>query len=442
MSLFGGTASQTHNRNLVEFKAGKMNLRGSMVYPDKRKGLVYLYQGNDMLMHLCWKDRSSNSIEDDLVIFPDEIDFKKVTQNTTGEYKNNSYVILQTKKPYIYIIGRVYVLKWRSNSRKLFFWMQEPKEDEDEEFCKKINELLNHPPTSGFGDDISDASGSHPLQPLMERMAAGGGAGGGIDPNDLSNVLRNMAPNELASLLTSSFGRGSRRTGLIQGMNRSGGSPSSSTQHTTDSRPNTAPASTHATGTTVTSTSRTGGSSSKPRNGGTSSSSSTAAPKNTASSTASSGSKSGSIQLSALTNVLANLGSNATQTTEATETSSSNPAIDLCDIMTSENLIPLLANKDVQEKLLAHLPEGSTVPNTEKELKESIQSPQFRQAVSAFSAALQSGELGPLLVQFDFPDDVVTAANEGDLQAFAQALEKHYKKSNEKKSSDNTMDTS
>ncbi|CAF2914388.1 unnamed protein product [Rotaria sp. Silwood2] len=416
MSLFGGTASQTHNRNLVEFKAGKMNLRGSMVYPDKRKGLVYLYQGNDMLMHLCWKDRSSNSIEDDLVIFPDEIDFKKVTQNTTG---------------------RVYVLKWRSNSRKLFFWMQEPKEDEDEEFCKKINELLNHPPTSGFGDDISDASGSHPLQPLMERMAAGGGAGGGIDPNDLSNVLRNMAPNELASLLTSSFGRGSRRTGLIQGMNRSGGSPSSSTQHTTDSRPNTAPASTHATGTTVTSTSRTGGSSSKPRNGGTSSSSSTAAPKNTASSTASSGSKSGSIQLSALTNVLANLGSNATQTTEATETSSSNPAIDLCDIMTSENLVPLLANKDVQEKLLAHLPEGSTVPNTEKELKESIQSPQFRQAVSAFSAALQSGELGPLLVQFDFPDDVVTAANEGDLQAFAQALEKHYKKS-----SDNTMDTS
>ena len=38
-----------------------------------------------MLMHLCWKDRSSNSPEDDLVIFPDEIEFKKVTQNTTGK---------------------------------------------------------------------------------------------------------------------------------------------------------------------------------------------------------------------------------------------------------------------------------------------------------------------------------------------------------------------
>jgi hypothetical protein len=42
-----------------------------------------------------------------------------------------------------------------------------------------------------------------------------------------------------------------------------------------------------------------------------------------------------------------------------------------------------------------------------------------------------------------FPDEVLTAANQGDLQAFAQALEKHYKKSNdEKKPSDNTMDTS
>lgn len=31
MSLFGGAASQARSRNLVEFKAGKMNLRGTMV---------------------------------------------------------------------------------------------------------------------------------------------------------------------------------------------------------------------------------------------------------------------------------------------------------------------------------------------------------------------------------------------------------------------------
>jgi hypothetical protein len=31
MSLFGGVTSQARSRNLVEFKAGKMNLRGTMV---------------------------------------------------------------------------------------------------------------------------------------------------------------------------------------------------------------------------------------------------------------------------------------------------------------------------------------------------------------------------------------------------------------------------
>ena len=95
-----------------------------------------------MLMHLCWKDRASNSPEDDLVIFPDEIEFKKVTQNTTGKSEKENSKEFYIKN-YFSIVGRVYILKWRSHSRKLFFWMQEPKEDKDEEFCAKINDLVN-----------------------------------------------------------------------------------------------------------------------------------------------------------------------------------------------------------------------------------------------------------------------------------------------------------
>ncbi|CAM4757452.1 unnamed protein product [Rotaria magnacalcarata] len=433
MSLFGGAASQARSRNLVEFKAGKMNLRGTMVHPDKRKGLVYLYQGNDMLMHFCWKERSNNTPEDDLVIFPDEIEFKKVTQNTTG---------------------RVFILKWRSNARKLFFWMQESKDDKDEEWCKKINDLLNHPPTPGFGDDSSTASGlgggAHPLQSLMDRMAGSGGAGG-IDPNDLSNVLRGMNPSDLASLL-SSVGSGGGASGLMQ---------DAFSQQTPDSRPNTAPAGTRTSaaatatatgGTTSTSSNRPSGSSSKPRNAGTSSSTAPAAatapaaPKSAATTGSVGTPKSGAIQLSALSNILANLSDRSTAQ-EATGAASANkPAIDLYDIMTTENLIPILSNKDVQESLRAHLPEGSTITGSEKELRDSIQSPQFRQAVGSFSVALQTGQLGPVLAQFGLPDEAITAANEGDIQAFAQAMEKHFKKSNEeteeKKSTDNTMDTS
>jgi len=139
--------------------------------------------------------------------------------------------------------------------------------------------------------------------------------------------------------------------------------------------------------------------------------------------------------MSALTNILANLSANnstqgASGGAAAAATAATKPAIDLYDIMTSENLIPILSNKDVQESLRAHLPDGSTISGSEKELRESIQSPQFRQAVSTFSVALQTGELGPVLAQFGLPEEAITAANQGDLQAFAQAMEKHYKKNN------------
>jgi hypothetical protein len=37
---------------------------GNMVHPDKRKGLVYIYQSEDGLTHFCWKDRTSAVVED------------------------------------------------------------------------------------------------------------------------------------------------------------------------------------------------------------------------------------------------------------------------------------------------------------------------------------------------------------------------------------------
>lgn len=35
-----------------------------MVHPDKRKGLVYIHQSSDSLIHFCWKDRQSGNVED------------------------------------------------------------------------------------------------------------------------------------------------------------------------------------------------------------------------------------------------------------------------------------------------------------------------------------------------------------------------------------------
>ncbi|XP_039531193.1 proteasomal ubiquitin receptor ADRM1-like isoform X2 [Pimephales promelas] len=45
------------------------------------------------------------------------------------------------------------------------------------------------------------------------------------------------------------------------------------------------------------------------------------------------------------------------------------------------------------------------------------------QAMSMFSSALASGQLGPLMNQFGHPSEAVDAANKGDVEAFAKAME-------------------
>lgn len=76
-------------------------------------------------------------------------------------------------------------------------------------------------------------------------------------------------------------------------------------------------------------------------------------------------------------------------------------------------------------RLMAHLPSIETSDNAKKQLKDTIQSPQFQQALSSFSAALQSGQLGPVVSQFQLSPEAIAAANTGDLEQFVKALEKN-----------------
>merc|ERR1712226_571381 len=126
-------------------------------------------QGDDQLMHFKWKDRPSGTVEDDLIIFPDDVEFKKVSQCTTG---------------------RVFILKFKNSTRKLFFWMQEPKDDKDEEFCKKVNDYLNNPPAPGSSSS---------------RGGSMGGGSGGLDlsnlgDSELQSLLNNMSQSQLVQL--------------------------------------------------------------------------------------------------------------------------------------------------------------------------------------------------------------------------------------------------
>ncbi|KAI8826564.1 adhesion regulating molecule [Fimicolochytrium jonesii] len=127
-NIFGAAPAAQHGaEGLVSFRAGKCTREGTRVTPEARKGLLYMNQGDDGLMHLYWKDRRTGAIEDDLIIFPEEADFLKVTQSE----------------------GRVYVLKFKSSSQRLFFWLQEPKADRDEELARKVNSIINNPPSAG-----------------------------------------------------------------------------------------------------------------------------------------------------------------------------------------------------------------------------------------------------------------------------------------------------
>ncbi|KAI0227864.1 Proteasomal ubiquitin receptor ADRM1 [Lamellibrachia satsuma] len=376
-ALFGGASNaRQQSKNLVEFRAGKMHMKGNMVHPDKRKGQVYVYQSDDSLMHFCWKDRTKGTIEDDLIIFPEDVEFKHVKQCTTG---------------------RVYLLKFKSSSRKMFFWLQEPKSDKDEENCRKVNEYLNHPPTPGSsrGGTTYGGMGSG----LPADLAAGLGG-----DTDLQNILSNMSQQQLMQLLGGMGGIGglSSLTGGRPSSVQSDSNPPSRVQSSPWTRTN----------------SSTETSSQPPRPVTASALPSQTAPipeerPSTQQPPASSGggTDASNIQLSDLQSILSNM------------TVPPKENVDLAVAITPDAMIPILANPQIQQQLLPFLPEGESLPKTEEELRNTVKSPQFKQAMSSFSAALASGQLGPLMGQFGLGEEVANAAAQGDVEAFVKAMQ-------------------
>ncbi|KAK3810790.1 MAG: hypothetical protein J3Q66DRAFT_302171 [Benniella sp.] len=125
-------------RPLVQFKAGRCVREGSTnkVVPDSTKGLVYMEE-EEGLMHFYWKNRTSNSVEDDLILFPGDAELKMVPECTTG---------------------RVVVLQFKSSSQKLFFWLQDASTSKDQTILQQVNALINQgqdDPGQYMDEDIS-----------------------------------------------------------------------------------------------------------------------------------------------------------------------------------------------------------------------------------------------------------------------------------------------
>eukprot|EP00055_Hartaetosiga_balthica_P006602 m.21012 g.21012 ORF g.21012 m.21012 type:complete len:368 (-) comp5316_c0_seq1:81-1184(-) len=93
----------------------------------------------------------------------------------------------------------------------------------------------------------------------------------------------------------------------------------------------------------------------------------------------------------------------------------------LSDVLTVENLETLLVDEDVLARLTEHLPEGTG--GTRAEVLETIRSPQFAQRLNSFTAALQSGELGPVMSQFGVDPSTMQGAGVLGLIGAIQAQE-------------------
>lgn len=88
---------------------------------------------------------------------------------------------------------------------------KEPKTDKDEEYCRKVNELLNNPPTPGSartmgarGGGAGAGSESMPDYSMMNQLLNMGGSGGGSGEErmDLQHVLAGMDQQQLMQLLS------------------------------------------------------------------------------------------------------------------------------------------------------------------------------------------------------------------------------------------------
>ncbi|XP_041801546.1 proteasomal ubiquitin receptor ADRM1 isoform X2 [Chelmon rostratus] len=401
-SLVSGSRGSS-SKYLVEFRAGKMTLKGNVVTPDKRKGTVYIQQSDDSLIHFCWKDRTTGNVDDDLIIFPDDCEFKRVSQCTTG---------------------RVYVLKFKAGSKRLFFWMQEPKTDKDDEYCRKVNEYLNNPPIPGAPG--SGGGSGHELSAL-------GGEGG------LQNLLGNMSHNQLMQLIGPT-GLGGLGLGALAGpglanLLGSGGPATSSSSSSSRSQSAAAtPSSGGAPRLSSTQAPTTPVTPAASAVSPTSVAPSTPASAQTPVVPASVGSPASHqpIQLSDLQSILATMNVPASAAAQGS-------AVDLASVCTPEMMAPILTNAEVQQRLLPFLPSGESLPQSAEEIQNTLNSPQFQQAMSMFSSALASGQLGPLLSQFGLPAEAVDAANRGDVEAFARAMQGSKGDAKERKEDDEDM---
>jgi len=161
---------------IVSFKAGRLQRRGNTnwVDPSPGKGTLQLLVDDDGLLHFQWLNRASNTVEDDLIIFPSEATFEKVAQLAGG---------------------RTYVLKFTSSNQRHFYWLQDASTERDSHIVNNVNQLLEDPTyVPNWEDDLpednqpqaSTSTGGTTQRPTVQQLA------------EIRNILSQMGSSPAA----------------------------------------------------------------------------------------------------------------------------------------------------------------------------------------------------------------------------------------------------
>ncbi|KAJ1982077.1 hypothetical protein H4R34_001837 [Dimargaris verticillata] len=323
----GHSASYVPNA-LLQFKAGRCFRQGdsNWVIPDPRKGVLYFKMTDDGLTHLCWKERRTQVTKEDLIVFPDEAEFIKCKQ---------------TK-------DRVYVLRFKASSQRLFFWMQSSHPERDSDVCNRVNHILNnvtlpggdHPETrprpAGLGDQGSETVAMAPTEPH-------GGLPALRDTN--SETAEIDSDDNVSARATV----GSTTTSVIDSV--AGTVPQPHTSAAAGTLPS--------------------GDSSEP--------------------------------WSQLRQIVSSA--------PTSDPDASVAELGLSDVLSPEALGPILADHEVCSALFPYLPDQhnpdgtlvSASQRTPQEVRDIVRSPPFQQSLRSLSYALQTGQLGPLIQQLGLP---------------------------------------
>lgn len=344
------------NGNLFEFRAGQARLEpGSTpekrkVVADKTKGLVYIKQSQDQLMHFYWKNRETNTNDLDLIIFPGDTEFLRIKECTDG---------------------RMFMLKFKNTSdERRIFWLQDPSTDRDDEIHRKTNDLLNNPPPQ----IRTGARGGVSERPTTSNLLAS------LASQEEGNALSNMDQNQLMQLFS-----------LIQSGTGGGSKDDKGAVDETTALSDPVPAQI----------------ATAPSGLGEPDRVTPVASKKTR------------IPAQKLRSILESYDKRVSQAS-LMNPKIKKPQFDLAEVFNKHNVQSTIeANKD---RLMPFLPNQDPISQDEVELGLTVSTPQFRQTVTFLGTALQTGQLAPVLEQFDISKDAVAAAANGNVKDFAHKL--------------------